>query len=275
MGGHMLYTLWLKLRELLTGTNNLQFQTEAMSASPSYEQFRNLFRERVWYRDWFGNSLRERWPLLLFLLAFQSLYFPINQVVSGGVHLYIPQIDGNIPRLSIFVIPYAMGFMLMPIFPLLAAWKFSRQMFQEYAIAFFSVMVLGFIIWLAMPAYIIKHSFEPNGFFDQLLYQLHDGDSSYGTHNSFPSSHVYYVTVAMVYFWRKWPKQWISWATFTVANAASTLFTHQHYFADVVAGFALTWFAVWLTRRHLLPIIRRREVQFGVADMEGTSIQRR
>lgn len=271
----MLYTLWLKIRELLTGTSRLQFQTEAMSADSNYEQFRTLFRERVWYRDWFGNSLRERWPLLLFLLAFQSLYFPINQIVSGGVHLYIPQIDGAIPRLSIFVIPYAMGFTLMPIFPLIAAWKFPRQLFQEYAIAFFAIMCIGFTIWLVFPAYIVKHSFEPEGFFDHLLYSLHDGDSSYGTHNSFPSSHVYYITLAMVYLWRKWPKQWMTWVTFTFTNAVSTLFTHQHYFVDVLSGLVLTWLAIWLTRRYLLPFIRRREVQFGVADSQGISLRRR
>jgi membrane-associated phospholipid phosphatase len=271
----MLYTLWLKIRELLTGTNSLQFQTDTMSAGPAYEQFRDLFRKQVWYRDWFGNTLRERWPLLLFIIAFQSLYFPINQIVSGGVHLYIPQIDGEMPRLSIFVIPYAMGFVLMPLFPIIAAWKFSRQVFQEYAIAFFAIMVIGFTIWLLFPAYIVKHSFEPNGFFDDLLYNLHDGDSTYGTHNSFPSSHVYYVTLAMVFFWRKWPKQWVIWGTFTVVNAVSTLFTLQHYFVDVVSGFALTWFVIWLTRTHLLPIIRRREVQFGVADIHGKRLPRR
>src|SRR5688572_13648963 len=106
--------------------------------------FLNLLKNReqdrlAWLkRDWFGETFRQRLPLLMFLIGFQMLYWPINQFLSaqgGGTNVGIPAIDGNMPLLPAFAIPYGLGFAVMPLFPLIAAFKFPRRLFQEYMIA--------------------------------------------------------------------------------------------------------------------------------------------
>lgn len=216
-------------------------------------------------RDWFGNTFRERIPLVAFLLAWQCWYFVINQYLKdkGGFVADLDVIDGNMPLLPIFVIPYLLGLSMMPIFTLFAAWKFPRDLFQRYAIAFFAIMCIGYTLWLIFPAYVVKEPIEGSGFFTDLLKRLHSGDDDYGTHNAIPSSHVYYVTIAICYYisWNR--KLFIPGIIFATFNALSTMFTHQHYFLDVIAGWVQTVGVYYLAERVLVPYVRDLEHRRG------------
>jgi membrane-associated phospholipid phosphatase len=216
-------------------------------------------------RDWFGNTFRERIPLVVFLLAWQCWYFLINQYLQdkGGFVADLDAIDGNMPLLPIFVVPYVMGLSMMPIFTLFAAWKFPRDLFQRYAIAFFTIMCVGYTLWLIFPAYVLKEPIQGSGFFTDLLKRLHSGDDSYGNHNAIPSSHVYYVTIAICYYilWKR--KLFIPGIIFATLNALSTMFTHQHYFLDVIAGWVQTVVVYYLAERILVPYVRGLEKQRG------------
>ncbi len=203
--------------------------------------------------DWFAERFRSRLPLLAFLLAFQMLYFPINQIHEGGFTADIEAIDSNMPLLPIFVVPYTLSVMLMPLFPLYAAWRFPRPLFREYMVAFFTIMVMGYSLWILIPAYVEKQPITQTGFFVDLLKMLHNGDEGYGVHNALPSSHVYYITLGICYLIRSNPKLLISGILFAVINALSTMFTHQHYFLDVLAGIVLTWVAYTLAHHVLVP----------------------
>lgn len=222
-------------------------------------------------RDWFSGTFKARLPLVLALLTYQTLYFPLNRYLAdkGGWVADIKAIDGNMPLLPIFVIPYALGFALMPLFPLYAAWKFPRHLFQEYMVAFFIAMTLGFGIWLFFPAYVIKAPIEGSGFFTDLVKELHGGDDSYGTHNAIPSSHVYYITLAMIYYIRYNRRLFFPLIAFATLNALSTMFTHQHYLLDVLAGFALTWI-VWRVAQDIVtPQVQSMELKYGLVSTSG------
>jgi membrane-associated phospholipid phosphatase len=218
-------------------------------------------------RDWFGSRFRERLPVLVFLLFMLSLYFPVNQINSGrgGFAPTIEAIDGQMPLYPVFVIPYVVGFLTMGLFPTFAAWKFPRDLFQEYALALFTVIIVGFSLWLLLPAYVIKDPIVGDGFFLNIVKMLHDGDSTYGTHNAIPSSHVYYVTLAMCYFVQYNARLTIPLIIFAVFNALSTMLTHQHYFLDVMTGFLVVWAVFEFTRRVSLPLLRRLEARYGMA----------
>jgi membrane-associated phospholipid phosphatase len=213
--------------------------------------------------DWFGNNLRERIPLVAFLLTWQTLYFVINRYLAdkGGWVADIEAIDGNMPLIPVFAVPYILGLGLMPFFTITAAWKFPRDLFQRYAIAFFIIMTLGFAIWLLFPAYVVKEPVEGSGFFRDMVKKLHGGDDSYGTHNAIPSSHVYYVTIAMCYFilWKPTRPMFIFGVTFAVINALSTMLTHQHYLLDVLAGWLQTIVVFELTERVIVPYLRKED----------------
>lgn len=223
--------------------------------------FFNFVRQDSKKYDWFAERFRMRLPLLGFLLAFQMLYFPINQIHEGGFTADIEAIDGEMPLFPIFVVPYVLSIWLMPLFPLYAAWKFPRALFREYMVAFFTIMVMGYSLWILIPAYVEKQPINETGFFAEWLIQLHDGDSSYGTHNALPSSHVYYITLAVCYFILYNHKLLIPGILFAVVNALSTMFTHQHYFLDAVAGLLLTFVAYEVTHHVLIPMFYRQEVE--------------
>lgn len=214
-------------------------------------------------RDWFGGGFLERLPVVVLLIGIMLLYFPINQINHGrgGFAPTIAAIDGNMPLYPVFVIPYVLGFAAMGFLPMWAAWKFPRRLFQEYSLALLTVIAVGFTLWLALPAYVIKEPITQEGFFFDLVRQLHKNDDTYGTHNAIPSSHVYYVTLAVCYYVRYNRSYLIPAVTFAVLNALSTMLTHQHYFLDVMTGFMVAWGAYELTRRVTLPWMQGWEIQ--------------
>jgi membrane-associated phospholipid phosphatase len=217
-------------------------------------------------RDWFGETFRSRIPILLLVYGIQLLYFPINMYLQdkGGFKADIASIDGNMPLLPIFVVVYYMGLASLPIWHAVAAWKFPRDLFQKYIVAFLTVMITGFLLWIIFPAYVEKDTIEGSGFFTDILKNLHDGDDQYGNHNAIPSSHVYYVTIAVLFYiqiFRKWIPALL---TIAVINALSTMFTHQHYFLDVITGFMNTYFAYALATRILVPWIQQMESRHGI-----------
>lgn len=223
--------------------------------NPNYEKLAKSLKTY----DWFGEGLRQRLPVLGFLLVFQWLYFPINQIHEGGFTANIPEIDGNMPLIPVFVVAYVASILMMPVFPLFAAWKFPRELFREYMVAFFAIMVMGYLLWILIPAYVEKQPIQETGFFADRLRDLHEGDEGYGTHNALPSSHVYYMTLAVCYYILYNKKLFWPGVLFAAVNGLSTMFTHQHYFLDVLAGLLLTWVTYWLTRHVLVPALVKWE----------------
>lgn len=223
--------------------------------NPNYEKLSKTIKTY----DWFGDGLRQRLPLLVFLLAFQCLYFPINQIHEGGFTANIPAIDSKLPLIPEFVVAYVMSILLMPLFPLYAAWKFPRELFREYMVAFFAIMVMGYTLWILIPAYVEKQPVKETGYFANMVEELHEGDEGYGTHNALPSSHVYYMTLAICYYILYNKKLFWPGVIFAAINGLSTMFTHQHYFLDVVAGLLLTAVAYELSKWVLVPALVKRE----------------
>ena len=222
-------------------------------------------QEFMFKRDWFGEGFRTRIPTLIFIFLMLSLYFPINRYLNdkGGFVAHLDSIDGNMPLLPVFVIPYVLGFGMIGLMPIYAAWKFPRQLFQQYMTALFTIMVIGFTIWIVLPAYVVKEPVVGDGFFRELNRMVHNNDSTYGTHNAIPSSHVYYVTIGMCYYLLYNRRLAVPLAAFAVMNALSTMFTHQHYFLDVVAGFLLTIPVYELTQHVTVPYLQKLEQQYG------------
>jgi len=232
---------------------------------------KNWFRrEALLSPDLFSEGVKIRWRIVALLGLIQGLYFPINQLHDGGMTLDLDFLDGAMPRASYFVIIYQLGLGYLSLSTIIAGLLLPRDLFQKYVIAFLFVMLTGFSIWIIFPAYVEKQTFTPHGFFDNLLHSLHDSDDSFGTHNAFPSSHIYYVMIGLYFLAQRFKRYWFWFALVAFLNAMSTMFTHQHYFLDVVAGFALTWIGLWVTLRFLAPAVRRYETRHGIPTSTST-----
>lgn len=232
---------------------------------------KNWFRrETLLSPDLFSEGVGIRWRIVALLGLIQGLYFPINQLHNSGVTLDLDFLDGAMPRVSYFVIIYQAGLLYLSLATVIAGFCLPRDLFQKYVMAFLFVMLTGFSIWIIFPAYVEKQTFTPDGFFDELLYTLHDSDDSFGTHNAFPSSHIYYVMIGLYFLAKRFKRHWFWFALLALLNAMSTMLTHQHYFLDVLAGFVLTWFGLWLTLRYLAPAVRRYEIRHGIATNSST-----
>lgn len=67
----------------------------------------------------------KRFGWLLLVLLFSSMYFPINQWMTGGHNLKIA-LDAFVPTLPVFAIPYLLCLPYWGISFLFAAWKMKR-----------------------------------------------------------------------------------------------------------------------------------------------------
>ncbi len=206
---------------------------------------------------WWRMTSRRFWIATL-LWAIQAMYFPINHLVRSERSLAIQAIDGRMPRISLFVVPYLVGFGYLGAVNHVAAAFLSKKHWQEHCIALLTVTLTGFTIWILYPARVLKRPFKPRSknLFDYALRMIQTSDKTYGQYNSFPSSHVYYVNVGLHYLKKEYPEYKWFFNTSIVLNAMSTLFTHQHYIADVVAGFGLSYATTRLTDNVIAPKIR-------------------
>ncbi len=246
---------WQKAYEQLVETTKIQQKPPSLS----------YLREQ-WEREW-KPRLKKRWLVLLLLFLFQMLYFPINKRSKGDRSLFSKHIDGRTPRWSVFVVPYVAGFGYIANMNTIAAATLSPKYWREHCMALTSVTLAGFAVWILYPARVVKRPFKPRRFnpFDWGLKILQDLDKGYGQYNSFPSSHVYYVTLGLYFLSKEFPQyRWMLYPS-TLFNASSTLLTHQHYFADAASGFVFSHTAIWLAEHKLVPHLMKLE---GITDKD-------
>lgn len=203
------------------------------------------------------KGMRGRFAIVLGLWAMQLVYFPINKRSKGNRNLAIKQIDGRIPRRSEFVVAYFLGLIYLSLMHQIAALFLSKRHFRGHYISSITATLTGFLIWIFYPARVTKKPFQPRpgNLFDRALHSLHYHDKDYGQYNSFPSSHVYYVAIGLSYLAKEYPHYYWFFYGSSVANALSTLFTHQHYVADVLSGFALTYTAIEFSEHVTIPLL--------------------
>ena len=189
------------------------------------------------------RSTRIIW--LVALLIVQNLYFPINQYVHGGVIISTP-LDAHIPLWSIWAIPYLLSLLWWFASFLWATLKMESELYLAFVVASIAVMLTSSLIYIFYPTYIERPILEGSGWTMDLVRFIYSQDRSY---NVFPSGHTY-TTVLIALFWTRWyPKKLWLWITITAVVLLSTLFTGQHYFADLISGTLLAWagyrFGLW------------------------------
>jgi membrane-associated phospholipid phosphatase len=177
----------------------------------------------------------KRFILLIVLFGAQSLYFPINQLMEGGL-VFKTTLDQYIPLWPIWAVPYLLYLPLWITCFIWAAFKMEERMFKRFFASALAATLIGISIFLLFPTYIERPVLVGNDWATELLRYVYGNDDVY---NAFPSGHVYLTTLISL-FWMEWYTRyrWL-WIAIVVSVLLSTLFTHQHYLPDLAGGLAL------------------------------------
>jgi membrane-associated phospholipid phosphatase len=121
----------------------------------------------------------------------------------------------------------------------------NRWLFRRVVLAFFVVEVLSYIVFMAYPVqYIYRHPTMTTdtfvGWGMQMTYWL---DQPYCC---LPSMHVSMATLSALVVWKV--DRIIGGITLVIAFliGLSTMFIKQHYFVDMIGGFAVASLGYWL-----------------------------
>jgi membrane-associated phospholipid phosphatase len=181
---------------------------------------------------------------LVTILAILLVYLPINRLVNGGWALSLP-VDKHIPLYPPALIPYVLGTFLFVAFPVWASFYSAKYEFEAYIISFLAATIFSYIIYLALPTFVIRPEVHSQDFFSRVIVLLYQNDYP---HNAAPSGHTFYTVISFLYL-RFWKPE-VQWVALIIALLiiASTLLTRQHYVLDMISGLILGLFAYWIGR---------------------------
>ena len=190
-------------------------------------------------------ALAQRLVWLVLILAVQSLYFPINRTIQGGVVLHTPW-DAYFPLRPTWVVPYLLSLLWWVGCFVWATFRMPDKLFRAFAISTIAVMLTSYVVYILYPTYVVRPTVQGADWPHRLVAMLYANDQ---VNNAFPSGHTY-NTVLVALFWSRWqPKRrWLWWAIAAVI-LLSTLYTRQHNLPDLVGGIAFAWlgyrFGLW------------------------------
>lgn len=180
---------------------------------------------------------RREWTIDTILMAFTAiilyLYVAFN-VPQSINHVMRIAIDNQIPRLSIFTIPYLV-FLPWLYGTLIYSWYKNRS-FRQLAYAFIVINLIAFFVYQTFQTYVPRDPITSNDLFSGILQFIYNNDQAYA---GFPSLHSALSASIATYFvirHNKWSRAVIAMAVLIVI---STLFTKQHFILDAVSGVAL------------------------------------
>ena len=177
-------------------------------------------------------NFKKRLILVLLIVGVQCLYTVTNRMMVGG---WLPRtfLDNYIPIWPIWVVPYLFVLSIWVVFSLIAAWKMDERLFRAFVIASLATIIPSMFFFVLCPTYVERPAVTGTDWASDLLRLLYANDRA---NNALPSGHMYFA-VLLAYFFTRWKPRLLWLAVFMVIVViCSTLFTHQHYVLDLVAG---------------------------------------
>jgi membrane-associated phospholipid phosphatase len=188
--------------------------------------------------------LKKRLLLILGAALIQSIYTPTSLFLTGGI---VPRLPIDVfPLRGVWVIPYVLCYPLWILGIGWLVWKMDERLFSKTIAGLFFTVSLGVSIFILFPTYVIPPTLTGTDVLSKLLLWIQVAG---GTHDALPSAHIY-ITVVLALFYSDWlPRYKWLWLSIVLIVSFSTLFTQQHYIADVLAGYLTGWigyrFGLW------------------------------
>jgi hypothetical protein len=190
----------------------------------------------------------NRLALFLALVLIQLQFFTINLLnaqlrePTDGWELKIAAIDDNLTPNGLWLIPYAIGFVLSALVPLWAMFTMPNRLYRQFILAMAVAALAGYLVYIFFPTYVTKPAPERvpgDHVLAELLRGSYEVDAAASTHNAAPSQHVFYALVIMCYMIRFRPTRhvFLTWVTLGALISASTLLTMRHNSPDLISGY--------------------------------------
>jgi membrane-associated phospholipid phosphatase len=192
--------------------------------------------------------LKKRIILLLGVIAIQAVYTPTSLLMTGGME---PKFAWDIFPLHVaWVIPYTFCYLLWIAALLWLILRTNEVQFRKAIAGLFFACSLGVLVFLLFPTYVVHPEIPGEDPLSKLLLSLMIAGGDY---DALPSAHIYVTTILALFFSEWVPKQRWLWIVIVIIVSLSTLFTKQHYIADVLAGYLTGWMGYrfgwwWQTR---------------------------
>lgn len=167
------------------------------------------------------------------LVSLAPMYFVIA-ILTRGRPTHRPELalDRAIPLEPVWILAYGSLYVFVVVLPLLVVR--GRPLIRRAMQAYLLVMTLSYAVFLAYPTSASRlEDVTDDGFGAWTLRILYSIDPPY---NCFPSLHVAYAFVSALACYRVHRGVGAAAVGWAAVIALSTLFTKQHYVADVIAG---------------------------------------
>lgn len=213
-----------------------------------------------------ARALKLWAPFAIVYLCYRALRGAIPNLVDGGLESALVRADvlllGSSPAWSLEAIhapwltellayAYAtMFFLPLAVLLVLHARRRDREL-REVALSLQLAFYLGFTIFLLVPARSpdVVYAFPPlrgHGFYEASMSAWRSLQAV--TYDAFPSMHTAISTLALVQAVRARMRIWYAMLPIVVLLQLATLYLRQHYFVDLVAGWAVAGTAIALAR---------------------------
>ncbi|MFH1129890.1 MAG: phosphatase PAP2 family protein [Pseudomonadota bacterium] len=213
------------------------FKARVKKGWEEFESLQDKDGNVSWGENRFTNYVfRFRWILAtVFMFGFWSGgYFLLSYADRWGVAVTLNwEVDTRIPRLSEYSFIYltVYWFFLLP-FLYCNDGKFFWPMVRSYLV----VMGVSFLVFAVFPVKFPREQLAINSLSDWALERIYVNDTP---NNCLPSTHCALSLLAALVLLEIEVRKGIVGIYMAVAIAVSTLFTKQHYVADVLTGHIL------------------------------------
>jgi len=209
-----------------------------------------------------GQTLTRPYPVtfpMVLLVSLVPLYLVIAGRASGGaVHAPALEVDRLLPLAPTWALVYGALYVFLIVLPVFVIQQ--EELIRRTVWAYLTVWTMSYVCFLLYPTVAPRpDAVTGQGFAVWGLRFLYDSDPPY---NCFPSIHVAHSFVSALACYRVHRRLGTVAIVCAALVAMSTLFTKQHYVADLIAGvfLALVAYALFLrdSSRANVPELHRR-----------------
>lgn len=155
----------------------------------------------------------------------------------GNEHIPYLGIDGFIPLINGFVIPYLFWFVYIPLIIIILALTDNENYYQLLT-AMVGSTLAAILIFYLYPTTVPRPEVAGTDALSRLLKLVYGMDNPY---DCLPSLHVLYTFLTTAFFFKGRPNKTAKYMAFIccVLICLSTIFIKQHYILDVIAALML------------------------------------